>query len=120
MLREFPYCCTAKVLVDFGETATSEGGSWLASEENMRIVIKEELQSLWSEGHALVAATTNNKQKTANKVLRSLGFKRTIWMRKKLHPETLVALWHLNMEKYTSLEMLKNSRPRQEKVEIDY
>ena len=92
--KRFPGCCTVRVVVGFGNTMIAEYG-W-----NVDNTVEEIKEYLVSEAHfqkrngkAMLTATTNNQQKTANKALRAVGFKRTKWMSKPQHPHTKVALW---------------------------
>lgn len=96
--KSFPHCCTAKIIMDFGESAVAEGGNFEVDPEELehKIVRKIEFyanEDVFGETVALVTAITNTEQKTANKVLRKIGFKHSKWMDKKAHPETKIRLW---------------------------
>jgi hypothetical protein len=97
-VENFPCCCTARVLVDFGESEVSEGGAFRVSKNDMKEEIQREINYYKKQGIAFLSATTNNEQKTANKVLKELGFKCTKWMSKNIHPETKVRLWWLPLK----------------------
>jgi hypothetical protein len=88
-LEQFPFCCTASIVYDFGGTQVSEhihNKSKGAIETYLRSVLK------YKEGH-LYLAITNSQQKAANSVLKKLGFKHSKWMSKRAHPETKIRLW---------------------------
>lgn len=73
LLNEYPGCCSAKIICDFGGTETS-----FARRQKIK---REELlwelinTSRWLGG-AFITATTNCDQKEAAAVLRYVGFKR--------------------------------------------
>jgi len=93
---DFPVCCTAHIITGLGETPVAEGGF----KEITRTEILNELKQ-WAnlyDYHAMFVATTNDQQTTANKVLRELHFKHSVWMKKEQHPETKVRLWFINIK----------------------
>lgn len=94
--RPFPGCCTAMVFTNF----------LVLDEEDIpartRRPKRREFEKMfveWLRGYQaaglMVAATTINTQKNANKLLRAYGFHRTAWKPKPntWHPETKLALW---------------------------
>lgn len=89
--KEFPHCCTAHVIVDFGESIIAEGGNHPITKDVIKAYIK--MKARIYDHHAFLTATTNNEQKTANKALAELGFKHSKWMIKEQHPQTKVRLW---------------------------
>lgn len=96
-IRSFPFCCTAKVLCNFGETRTSEGGSHSVEYERIKYEVARLMRSHLTVGYgtdAILTAITNNEQKVANKVLRELGWKSTKFVSKQAHPDTKVKLWY--------------------------
>lgn len=97
-VETFPACCTARVLHNFGESGVAAGGSHSQDYDSMKTQVEREIQRYRDDGLAMLTATTNNDQVTANAVLRDLGFKRTKWMKKDLHPETRVCLWWLPLK----------------------
>ncbi len=97
-IESFPSCCTARVLVDFGESEVADWGDHEVTTATMKSSIKRQIESWRSYGIAMLTATTNNEQPTANKVLRDLGFKHSKWMSKDIHPETKVRLWWLPLK----------------------
>ena len=98
-LVKFPHCCTAKIMVNFGESDAAEGGSYESTTEEMEAVIKAKL-ALVSKAMAMVTVITNDAQKTANKILLKLGFEYSPWICKNAHVNTRVRLWWLDMGKY--------------------
>lgn len=72
-LKDYPGCCSAKILCDFGETVTS----FARTEYIDRKKLLRELMDVtaWTGG-AFIVATTNSDQKEAAAVLRYVGFKR--------------------------------------------
>lgn len=90
---EFPHCCTAKLIVDFGESSIAEGGNGLYSLEQIEEYLEKQLHSWYNKSLALFTVITNNEQKVANKALRNLGFNHSKWISKEIHPETKVRLW---------------------------
>ena len=90
-----PHCCTAKVIVDFGESSVAEGGAHPITEEEISDYIKSSIKAYHKAGYATLIAITNDEQKTANEVLRKQGFKYSKWMKKRIHKETKMRLWWL-------------------------
>lgn len=88
---EFPMCCTAKVVCDFGGTRTSAGNQGPTDEDELRKWLRNKIRYK-SKGTVLVAMT-NSTQKVANKVLRELGFSHSKWMSKSQHRSTKLRLW---------------------------
>jgi hypothetical protein len=97
-LLEFPHCCTAKLIVDFGESDVAEGGDREVTYGEVRNYVQGQVQSFYNRQLAMIVATTNSQQTVANKVLEDLGFKHTKWMSKRQHPETRVRLWWKEIE----------------------
>jgi len=61
---EFPYCCTAKLLVDFGESSVAEGGDQEYSLKQVERFIKSELSNWYTKSLAFFTVVTNNEQST--------------------------------------------------------
>jgi hypothetical protein len=93
--RDFPYCCTAKILVNFGESCISEGDNFQVDADIVKAELKNQIYLEKISGKALVVATTNTQQKTANRVLKELGFSHSEWLQKEQHKNTKVRLWYL-------------------------
>ncbi len=96
IVRDFPHCCTAKIIADFGESIVAEGGDRPVTLEEVTDYLKEKIDRYANgifSGYAVLVAITNSDQKTASKALRQLGFKHSTWMQKKQHPDTKIRLW---------------------------
>ena len=93
----FPACCTAIIINNFGESAVAEGGNKKYTEEQIEKYIKETVDLHRQFGKALAVVTTNSEQTVANKVLRKLKFKHSKWVSKKQHAETKVRIWYLEL-----------------------
>ena len=90
---EFPYCCTASILVDFGESDIAEGGAKNYSVEKIKNYIMGALNSPYVVNDAAVVIITNTEQSKVNEVLRSLKFEHSTWMAKEQHEETKIRIW---------------------------
>lgn len=95
---EFPHCCTASILVDFGESEVAEGGAKIYSVKEIEGYIVAQLNSYYNAHMAAVVVTTNSEQTRANAALRNLKFEHSTWMSKKQHRETKVRLWWKQIE----------------------
>jgi hypothetical protein len=91
-IKAFPFCCTARILCNFGESITSEGGAIEVDAGSMEKEVQAHIEH-YRGSIALLVATTNNQQKTAYKVLKKLGFKSTKWISKNTHGDTKVKMW---------------------------
>jgi hypothetical protein len=87
----FPFCCTGKILADFGDTVLSSGNKEPQTVE--AVVEYIEKQMAIQSYMAFMTAVTNSDQTAANIALRRLGFNCSNWMTKKQHPNTKVRLW---------------------------
>lgn len=96
--RNFPNCCTMKILSDLGGTAISDFGNKDYSTEDIKIELLGRIKND-SRGMACFVVATNNEQKNANRALKELGFKHSKWMSKDNHPETKVRLWWYPIKK---------------------
>lgn len=105
-LEEFPGCCTARVLFDFGGSADAmhRGGviheSTLEKEYDSVMEEYDVLADLDdeedyddAEGNAVMVATTTTEQEVANKFLEGKGFLRVGPYFKPKHPDTGLYLW---------------------------
>lgn len=90
---DFPHCCTAMLLVNFGESFAAEGGPYRTDKKKMCTQIVRALINQHDEGGAVAVAMTNSEQATANELLAALGFRSSRWMGKKEHYDTTVKLW---------------------------
>jgi len=89
--QNFPNCCTARIVYDFGGTRLSGMDTEPTNENVLKRQIKDEMR--WSSRGRLFVAITNSDQKTAAKVLRELGFSHSKWLSKAQHSETKMRLW---------------------------
>lgn len=94
---DFPACCTAVIMKDFGESGVAEGGDKLYTEKQIESYINKTINIQRKYGKAMVVATTNSEQKVANKVLRKLGFKYSKWSSKNQHKNTKIRLWYKSL-----------------------
>lgn len=96
-IKPYPNCCTAKVVVGFGQTETADWeirpeGDGLSVEE-IKAQLGEKLNSYGMAHLAILSCITNDQQVNANQALEEVGFLSSDWMSKKAHPETQVKLW---------------------------
>ena len=92
---DFPACCTASIMKDFGESQFAEDGDDLYPEAKIEKFIKDTIAVKRAYGDAMITVITNSEQKRANSVLRKLGFNHSKWAAKSTHPETKIRLWYL-------------------------
>jgi len=106
-ILDFPFCCTGKILVDFGGTHISEGKKFTIPPEKIKREVISFLnnQKAYSM-HAFVCATTNSEQKEANFVLKELKFHCSRWMSKNQHPETKVRIWWMPLSEWEGAKNL--------------
>lgn len=86
-------CCTASIMFGFGGTETADIDGYAYRPKAVELIEYHR-----GEGEAVLIAFTNNEQKGANEMLKSLGFKRTKSMSKYRHPETKLILWWLPLQ----------------------
>lgn len=96
----FPGCCTAKVLVDFGQEHHSEFGSRDPGDVTQRKM--NQLMSYEKRcGIALVTAILTDRQSKGLKLLLDNGFvQMTGWIEKAAHKDSKVALFALDLNKW--------------------
>lgn len=88
-IREFPACCSARVISDFGGTVFSTEERRFTAE-----TIRDFIDDFVSRnGRYLVTATTNRAQENANRALREYGFEHTPWMRAGDHGSEIRLWW---------------------------
>ena len=100
IVREFPACCTGKVMVGFGQTETAEYGIRPDGNELPVEKIKAEIGRHLNlmTGKPFLSAVTNDQQVNANQALEECGFLSSDWMSKRQHSETKVKLWWFPIE----------------------
>ncbi len=91
---DFPYCCTAKIVADLGESDIAAGGNQEVTKKEVNDYLRKTEVSYRAYGFAVLVVTTNNEQAVANKILKERGYFHSKWMSKSNHPETKVRLWH--------------------------
>lgn len=96
--RDFPGCCTAKLLLDFGDSADSEFSDCKFDEDHAEAHLKWALSS-YSYCGMLVAMTTT-QQVPANEWLKAKGFECTPPCKKEQHHYTDLILWWYPIKGY--------------------
>jgi hypothetical protein len=93
-IKEFPFCCTGKLFMHFGESDVAEGyyDAPLLTIKQYIKKIKEYIND--NSNLAFICCTTNSEQKTINKALRKLNFSHSKWFKKKQHNNTKVRIWY--------------------------
>ncbi len=94
---EFPYCCTAKLIIDCGQSLVAEGGAYDVKEETAYKWVKNQLLDEKYRRLAMMIVTTNNEQTSVNGALLSLGFSHSKWQSKLDHPNTKLRLWWISI-----------------------
>lgn len=90
-IREFPLCCTAKIIVDFGGTHTSGGQTSKISREDLDRDLKYNIRFY---GRYALIVMLNSDQKVAHKVLKDNGFEQgSPYMPKLEHSENKLKLY---------------------------
>lgn len=90
---EFPYCCTAKIIADFGESDIAEGGNYEVTYDSIKDGIIKKYKDWYNQNLAMFVIITNSEQITTNTVLEDLEFMCSDWMSKPQHANTQVKLW---------------------------
>ena len=96
---DFPHCCTAKIVADFGESVFAEGGAKDYTLKEVESFLKAAIKDIYNSKRAAIVATTNSDQKIANKALRNLGFSHSNWMSKEQHSKTKIRIWWISIPK---------------------
>ena len=89
--NQYPGCCTAKCIFDFGGTKTAEFRTGRVTKKSIETYLRTKIKEC--KGTVCLTAFTNDDQVEANAALRKLGFKCTRWMSKKQHAKTKIRLW---------------------------
>jgi len=91
-----PMCCSIMPFGEFGGTLAADHKA-TNDYKNQPLTLIEDINKVIDygkeRGQAAVICTTNNEQEHINEVLHQMGFKRTPFMSKRMHPNTSVALW---------------------------
>jgi len=92
-------CCTAKVLVDFGQEGNSmygRGGDYNVDQKELN-----KLLSFWKRyGIAYIIATLTESQTKGIQLLKDNGFEHTPFIEKPRHEDSKVAVFTLNLRKW--------------------
>lgn len=99
-ISPFPGCCTARVLVDFGQEHHSEFGARDPGDVTQRKM--NQLMSYEKRcGRALVTAILTERQSKGIKLLLDNGFvQMTGWIERAAHKDSKVALFALDLSKW--------------------
>lgn len=99
-IRDMPYCCTADLLVGFGEHRDAEPDHQEVPEEHSKYVaqVRRYMRDSKKAGKAIIVAFTTDKQPNINAVLEELGWYATDWMSKQAHADNKLAMWWYPLE----------------------
>lgn len=107
-IMDMPGCCTAKVLVDFGQERNSMYG-W-DGEHNVNQKELNRLLTYWKRyGIAYIIATLTENQTKGIQLLKDNGFEHTEFIEKPRHEDSKVAVFTLNLRAWG---------PKKEKEEV--
>lgn len=96
---DMPGCCTARVLVDFGQEDTSMYG--LEGDHNVNQKELNKILGFWKRyGIAYIIATLTESQTKGIQLLKDNGFEHTPFIEKPNHEDTKVAVFTLNLRKW--------------------
>lgn len=96
-LMSYPGCCTAKILVEFGQERAAEFREEIPK-DNTPENLERSLMSCKRMGYGLVTAILTNNQTHGIALLEGAGFKNTGWVSKDAHPENEIALFYLSLK----------------------
>lgn len=96
-VRDFPGCCTAKVLTQFGQERAAEFRTGIP-EDNTPENLQRILEGSKRGGMGMITAILTQNQTHGIELLEGAGFKNTGWVSKAAHPETKIALFYLSLE----------------------
>tara|TARA_R110000851_G_scaffold258416_1_gene410878 strand:- start:948 stop:1280 length:333 start_codon:yes stop_codon:yes gene_type:complete len=103
-IKNFPHCCTAKVLCGFGQTGTAPeayNAKFIdPTVKQIKTEIGIQLNAAKAMGNAVVTVIVNDEQVNACQALKEAGFLSSDWMSKKNHPETKVMLWWFPLNEF--------------------
>lgn len=71
-IDEFPYCCTAKIITDFGQEYPDDDLEY--SVEDIIEYLNQRIPNVRDDGNGVVVAITTSNQKNAAEALTRLGF----------------------------------------------
>lgn len=104
----FPSCCTARVLIGMGKSATADYDATLASTKplpdyELANEFISQMNAVRRSGDATIVLTLNSDQQQANRVLNKLkpfGWHASGWMSKNRHRETKLRLWYFRVDEF--------------------
>jgi hypothetical protein len=99
-VRDFPMCCTAKVVVNFGSSSTTSGDGEHVSKKTLMKEIKAHMESTYYKSKGFLSAVTTSQQVPAIEALTELGWESTPWMTKRSHSNYPIKLWWYPMKGY--------------------
>src|SRR5690554_2183081 len=98
-IEEMPGCCTARVLVDFGQEGNSmygRGGDYNVDQKELN-----KLLSFWKRyGIAYIIATLTERQTKGIQLLKDNGFEHTPFVEKPRHEDSKVAVFTLKLQEW--------------------
>ena len=98
-ITEMPGCCTARVLVDFGQEGNSMYGQGGDHNVNQRELNK--LLIFWKRyGIAYIIATLTERQTKGIKLLKDNGFEHTPFIEKPRHEDTKLSVFTLKLQEW--------------------
>lgn len=98
-ITEMPGCCTARVLVDFGQERNSMYGRGGDHNVNQRELNK--LLSFWKRyGIAYIIATLTERQTKGIKLLKDNGFEHTPFIEKPRHEDSKLSVFTLKLQEW--------------------
>ncbi len=100
-LREIPGCCTAKVIIDLGESKDSEFGFTTYTEAQIKEYVHKQLSSYYFKDKAMFTVFITKEQKRATKVLKEMGFQHSKWMKSKEH-NWPIRVYFISIQEYLS------------------
>lgn len=110
---DFPGCCTAIVLTDFGNSHTSEYGFHAYSYQRIRGYVIDQVEEARDEGTGIITAILTSEQTEAKEVLKELGFIGTGEAKKGRHAEVTIELYYLHCKDWNVPEKaVEPPRPR--------
>src|SRR5690554_6223015 len=102
-ITEMPGCCTARVLVDFGQEENSIYGR--GGDHNVNQKELNKLLGFWKRyGIAYIIATLTERQTKGIKLLKDNGFEHTPFIEKPRHEDTKLSVFTLKLQEWKPKE----------------
>jgi len=96
--KDFPGCCGACVLTGM---YIQEG-----AEVEFLDVLRERCREIYGLNYAIITLTVNKGQRRANKLLKSLGFRHSVWTHRARRSQP-IRLFYITMEDIKRLKWIK-------------